>query len=86
MNASVTSLLEKITSLEQLVEKQSVLIEQLHARIIELEKQTKKNSGNSSKPPSSDGLSKPPRTSSLRENGKNKSGGQPGHKLSLIHI
>ncbi len=80
MNASVTSLLEKITSLEQLVEKQSVLIEQLHARIIELEKQTKKNSGNSSKPPSSDGLSKPPRTSSLRENGKNKSGGQPGHK------
>ena len=80
MNASVTSLLEKITSLEQLVEKQSILIEQLQARIIELEKQTKKNSGNSSKPPSSDGLSKPPRTSSLRENGKNKSGGQPGHK------
>ncbi len=42
MNASVTSLLEKITSLEQLVEKQSILIEQLQARIIELEKQTKK--------------------------------------------
>lgn len=80
MNTSVTSLLEKITSLEQLVEKQSILIEQLQARIIELEKQTKKNSSNSSKPPSSDGLSKPPRTSSLRENGKNKSGGQSGHK------
>ena len=80
MNASVTSLLGKITSLEQLVEKQWLLIEQLQARIIELEKRTKKNSGNSSKPPSSDGLSKPPRTSSLRENGKNKSGGQPGHK------
>ena len=70
MNASVTSLLGKITSLEQLVEKQSLLIEQLQARIIELEKRTKKNSGNSSKPPSSDGLSKPPRTSSLREHGK----------------
>ena len=56
------------------------MIEQLQARIIELEKQTKKNSGNSSKPPSSDGLSKPPRTSSLREKGKNKRGGQPGHK------
>ena len=56
------------------------IIEQLEARIRELEQRLNKNSSNSSKPPSSDGLSKPPRTSSLRENGKNKSGGQLGHK------
>ena len=56
------------------------IIERLEARIRELEQRLNKNSSNSSKPPSSDGLSKPLRTSSLRENGKNRSGGQPGHK------
>jgi len=38
----------------------------------------KKNSGSSSRPPSGGGLSKPPPTNLLRENGKNKSGGQLG--------
>lgn len=56
------------------------IIDRLEARIRELEQRLNKNSSNSSKPPSSDGLSKPPRTSSLREKGKNKSGGQLGHK------
>jgi len=56
------------------------IIERLEARIRELEQRLSKNSSNSSKPPSSDGLSKPPRTTLLRENGKNKSGGQPDHK------
>ena len=56
------------------------IIERLEARIRELEQRLNQNSSNSSKPPSSDGLTKPSRTSSLRENGKNKSGGQPGHK------
>ena len=56
------------------------IIDRLEARIQELEQRLNKNSSSSSKPPSSDGLSKPPRTSSLRENGKNKSGGQLGNK------
>jgi transposase len=73
-------LIEKISVLEKLVEQQAAVIATQSARIAELENRLNKNSSNSSKPPSSDGLLKPPRTNSLRENGKNKSGGQPGHK------
>ena len=69
----IETLLAKIAELERVVQQQA-------ARIAELEKRLNKNSSNSSKPPSSDGLKKPPRTGSLRENGKHNSGGQKGHK------
>ncbi len=49
------------------------------ARIAELERRLGLNSGNSGKPPFSDGLKKPVRIASLREKSGKKTGGQPGH-------
>jgi transposase len=51
----------------------------LKARVAELERQLNQNSGNSSKPPSSDGFRKPPKPTSLRQKSGKPSGGQKGH-------
>jgi hypothetical protein len=58
---------------------QAAEIAALKAHIAELERRLGLNSSNSGKPPSSDGLKKPPRVTSLREHSGKKPGGQKGH-------
>ena len=59
-----------------LIKAQAAEIAALKARIAELERRLGLNSSNSGKPPSSDGLKKPPRVRSLREPSDKPSGGQ----------
>lgn len=65
-----------------LVERLIETINDLQNRVETLENQRKKDSQNSSKPPSGDGFGK--RTKSLRPKGNNSSGGQPQHPGSTL--
>jgi transposase len=72
------SLIEFILAMQQQLAEQKALIQ-------ELRDQLAKDSHNSSKPPSSDGLKKP-RTRSLRKKGQHPKGGQPGHKGDTLKM
>src|SRR3954467_14363060 len=82
---------ERIAELEAALSDQIEINRRLILRIAELERRLNLNSSNSGKPPSSDGLGKKPTNprskpspQSLREKGKNPSGGQNGHKGTTL--
>lgn len=60
-------------------------LEQMEVRMQRLEDQVAKDSSNSSKPPSSDGLRKS-KTRSLRKSKGRKAGGQPGHEGHTLEM
>lgn len=72
------SLIAVIRELRELAQFQAPEIQKLKEQIA-------KNSSNSSKPPSSDGLKKP-KPKSLREKGQRKTGGQKGHKGKTLYM
>ena len=73
-----------VESLLAIIKAQAEMIKMLQMKILELEKRLNKNSRNSSKPPSSDGLSKLPRTTSLREIGQHKNRRQRGLEKCVV--
>ena len=72
-----------IRSLWSMLASQAKQIAELQTQVAELQSRLNKNSRNSSKPPSSDGLNKPA-PKSLRVAGKNPTGGQKGHAGSTL--
>src|SRR6266852_8497501 len=64
---------DQMAALARQLAKQGEALQDLQARLA-------KHSGNSSKPPSSDGYGKVKRTASFRQSGDKPNGGQPGHE------
>jgi transposase len=82
---SVEVLVALVVSLRKELTAARAELEQARTRIAELEARLAANSGNSSKPPSSDGLAKPaPKTRSLRGKTRRGPGGQPGHEGTTL--
>jgi transposase len=78
-----------IVQLRAAAAEQARVIQGLQARVAELERQLGKHSGNSSKPPSSDGLAKPPAPTRERRGGARgrrpgKQPGAPGAHLAQV--
>jgi transposase len=76
--STVLTLQQQVQQLQQTVAEQAVVIQSLRDQLA-------KNSRNSGRPPSSDGLKKP-RTRSLRKKSGRRSGGQKGHKGHTLQM
>jgi transposase len=77
-DALILALFEQVKQVERL----TATVQALSARVRELEGRLRKDSHNSSKPPSSDGLAKKPK--SLRQSSGRKPGGQAGHEGTTL--
>jgi len=75
---------EEYEGLKRTILEMSNMIEKLTRRIEELESQLSKNSSNSHKPPSSDGLKK--KIKNNREKSGKQQGAQPGHKGTTLQF
>jgi transposase len=71
-----------------LIGAQARMIEELTARVVELERRLGRNSSNSSQPPSQDGLGKPPPRSMRGRSGRKagKQPGSPGSALAQVEV
>jgi transposase len=80
VNGIIDAFTKEISDLKETIKKQE-------SRIRSLEDKLSKNSSNSHKPPSSDGLrKKTKRTKSLRKKSRRKQGGQKGHKGTTLEF
>lgn len=88
LTAQNKSLNDTIIGLNRTIEGMQQTQEELLRNIAELKEQLNKNSKNSSKPPSSDGLKKPPVKKDLSLRGKSgkKQGGQDGHDGTCLSV
>jgi transposase len=83
--ADPESVVDLVLDLMDTLAQLTVRTQQLAARVEQLEDQLKKNSGNSSKPPSTDkGSSSRPKQRSLRGKSGKKPGGQKGHRGTTL--
>jgi len=84
--ATIDALTKENALLKQELEILKKTVAALTAKVEELEAKAKKNSKNSSKPPSSDGMKKPKATQSLREKTGRAPGGQNGHAGASLKL
>ena len=83
--ATINKQTETINKQTETINKLTETIQKQEIQIAELKEKLNKNSKNSSKPPSSDGLNKP-QPKSLRKSSDKKQGAQKGHKGSGFSI